>query len=601
MVFLYAALMAVVVSGLAVAFIAPFEDDPGPALKSGAAVALVLFVINVPSMWLVKPLVGFNMASIFNGTTFTWWMVELLIAIVVVAGFGATYDAWTNKGMWTIAIAWIVVLVFGILNIGGGVWTETRANKLAGLVDVKIEKIGNYPDTDPNHIVSVPEQVARRAASSAMTSGGKNLSTNYEALDPELQSVDGHAYWIVGLRPSGFISNNKVDGTVPAYIVVDAENPSAHARVQTADAEGNEFAIKYQSWGYFSHQLERHVWENGYAGVPTDDWTLEVDDNWRPYWTASINQYTLAFKTTVPKGELVVDAQTGEIKRYAFNDVPSWVDRIYSADTAKQLLDWWGNYGPSEGYGFFGIGRGPNDRYKVHGDPVLVYTKEGYPVWQMELTSRNSDTSVSYMALFDGRDHTVRLYEIPDIPLEETVVNTVQKSPDNLQHYVPVHLAMHKINGSLTWVAPLVPEEDAPSDTSATLQGIAMLPADYQPQGSDVVIGKNMQEALNGYQTFLNGTTSVKPSEDSTATVIDGVVERVSSPISEKGTTVYYFTLKGDSHVYRVGVDPTADNSNLEVPFIQAGSEVRIGYRDSGTIRRDVEAYDDLGIEVGVN
>ena len=78
-----------------------------------------------------------------------------------------------------------------------------------------------------------------------------------------------------------------------------------------------------------------------------------------------------------------------------------------------------------------------------------------------------------------------------------------------------------------------------------------------------------------------------------------GTVERVASPLNENGTTVYYFTLSGDTHVYRVTFNPTAKDANLEVPFIKVGAKITISFRDNGTVRSDVVNYDDLGIKVG--
>ena len=95
--------------------------------------------------------------------------------------------------------------------------------------------------------------------------------------------------------------------------------------------------------GMFEHHLGRHVRESGYPGELLGSWVLELDDNWRPYYTGSIDVLPSATITgTVPAKTISVDAQTGEIKVYDLEDTPQWIDRIYSADTVKMILNWWG-------------------------------------------------------------------------------------------------------------------------------------------------------------------------------------------------------------------------------------------------------------------
>jgi hypothetical protein len=602
-IFGHALLVTAIAVGIpAVVIIATAKGRREMATIGAIASGVVILLINWLVIYLARPVVGISTTSFYQ--SFWMWMLSALFAIIVIGA--CSYD-WNSYGGDTIAVGlyvagalWAVVMIYGFLNMANGVWTESRAQTLAHEVHAVQTKVGSYPDTDANHIVVVPEQVARRSASVAMSSGSGNLSTAYQLLEPQLQSVGKHAYWIIGMRPSGWRANNRVHGLVPGYVVVDAEDPSAPATVRTKDATGKKLSIAYSDRGSFSHNLDRHVWTHGYAGTPVQDWTLEVNDQWQPYWTASANRLTMNFVATVPNSLLTVNAQSGAIQRYSLENMPKWVDRIYSADTVREMLNWWGNYATNKSYGFLGMGRSSVNRFQVHGNPTLVYTKEGYPVWQVEMSSRNNDSSVAYLALFNGRDDTVRLYQIPDLPLESTVVNAVENSNQNIRKLTPAHLALHKIYGKLTWVAPLVPNEDGDVASSATMQGVALIPADSQLSGGDIIIEQSMSKALNDYQTLLNGSATVKPGEDASLAVKTGVVTNVSAPINENGKTVFYFTLKSDAHsLYRVGIDPAADNSNLEVPLIKTGKKVTISYRDTGSARRDVQSYDDLSVSIG--
>jgi hypothetical protein len=573
------------------------------SLIAAGSCLVVIGLLNTWFFWMWHPIIGISVTSYYKA----WgvWMFELLLAIFVIGIFGSEWEydfPRPSMGSWVSLVVWLLVALVTAFMFKP--WTQNRATELANQVHATMEPVNSYPDTDANHMVVVPEQVARRSASQAMSSQGASLASYYSPESPVLQSVKGHAYWIISLAPSSWKNSNRVHGSVPAYIVVDAEDPTADAVVRTADASGNKLHMEYQPDGYFSHKLGRYVWSHGYSGTPLSDWTLEVDDNWDPYWTASVDKLPMLFASTVPEGLVTVNAQSGAIQRYDFGKFPSWVDRIYSADTVKNMLNWWGSYGDPKKAPYKVWFRGSGGQFQVHGDPTLVYTKEGYPVWQVEMTSKNHDSSVAYMALFNGRDDTVRLYQIPDLAIESDVIDSIEKSGSTTKSFTPVHLALHKIYGHLTWVAPLVPKGDDDSGGTATWQGIALIPADKQLNGSDMVLSTStnaMDDALANYQTLLanmGGTT--KPGEDSTDVTVTGVVDNLSSSVGQGGNTVFYFTLKGDPrHDYRVQVQPSAQDSNAEIPFIAGGKKVRIAYQNTGSIVRDVDMYDDLGMKLG--
>lgn len=616
--FLWALLMSALIVALVGAPIIALAEEKMPVIVTAGVVFVILAGWHWFSFWKFMPTIGFNTATWY--ANFWMFFVEAALAAAIIGAADYLHRDEFTFGIGAVAAGLVLILIVNGAQMMGGIWTDGRAKQLADYVHVVEEQPGSYPETDSNHIVVVPEQVARRSASNALNQGGNNLSTNYELLAPQLQSLKlegattGHAYWVVGMAPAEWKTSNRLDEQggvyVPGYVLVDAEDANVTPKIVTKTSDGKDMNIKFTIGGSFGHLLDRHVWDNGYNGAVIDDWTLEVDDSFRPYWTATINKLTLNFQHSVPERVITVDAQTGEIKEYKFDEVPGWLDRIYSADTAKQILNWWGDFKQND-FGFLGTFRNATNRFKVAGEPVLVYTKEDYPVWQMELTSINSDTSVSYIALFDGRwsrtgspvdkdlRPTVRLYKLDSVALSTAVADSIKGAPANIKKYEPTHVAIHKIDGVMTWVGPLVPEGASGHEGSTTLQGISLVQADRPINGGDIVIGTTMDDALNKYATVMSSSSSSKPSEDAQLKTSTGTIDRVSTPMTEGNTSVYYFTLTGDTHVYRVGFNPTAKDANLEVPFITHGAKVKVSYRDNGTVRRDVASYDDLGITVG--
>ena len=163
----------------------------------------------------------------------------------------------------------------------------------------------------------------------------------------------------------------------------------------------------------------------------------------------------------------MINAHTGQISRYALDDVPTWVDRVYSQQMAMTIANWYGEYSQA---GFQGIGSSNANRFQVSGDPVMVYTGGGHPVWRMLLTSHNNDNSVSKIIEMNAATGAMRIYT-PQLPMGiEAPVSrrstTPQASAPSLvkaDHYQAVDLTLHVIYGHLTWMATYEPEGSNPS------------------------------------------------------------------------------------------------------------------------------------------
>lgn len=592
--FLFHALLVALAIALPVTLVTfIFAKHRERVLLVGVALVVGITLIGWFYMWWSQPIVGVSMLGFYQ--SYWLWFFGYFVAIVAVAAAEIGFDSnplsdGTSLGIPILVIFAMLFAVFGVAQEAGGIWTSGRAEQLAHEVTVTTEKPGTYPNTDSNHIVIVPENVATREASTAMSNAGSNLSTSYELMVPVLQSVNRHAYWIVAMEPSGFQSYNRVNGTIPGYFVVDAESPDTDVVYKNTDSLGKAIDLHWYPGGWFGMSLERYVWANGFSGSKLDDWTLEVNDQWQPYWTASENRQSLNFYPTVPQQVVTVDANSGQITQYPLDKQPNWLDRIYSADTAKQLVNWWGDYAAGN-YGWFS--RGSTNRYVVSGDPVLVYTKENYPVWQMLVTSINSDKSVQFLALFDGRTSSVRMYHIDNLSTDDAVIGAIESNGDvKPKQLTPTGLAVHKIFGRLTWVGAMTPNSGTP-----VMQGVVLVPADQPMSADTIAFGSSMPDALNAYQTLLSSQGNSKPGQDSngyTATAVR--VAEVSPAVVENGTTVFYFMTAGDDHVYRMAVIPTAKGSDLERPFIKAGAKITFSYNDTGSGRRDVTFYDDLGL-----
>lgn len=575
---------------------AVFDTHQDDSVAPVACVALVGFVVSSFIGWLR---VWIDTPTLNFGNIWSLVLINVLIFMIltIIKNAIVQYDSNSNtiNGSSIAFVAFFVVwALFGSVMAIGRPWGD-QAYRLAKLANVHEEEVGMYPPTDTEHIGLMPEEAAQFKADQALTQGqGKNanLSTQYDVGNAAKQKINDHLYWIFELRLNGWRNANYLNRIVPGYIVVDAENPEAQPQLKL------DFHMKYTPGAPTGNSLDRLIWTK-YKNYSVSDLTLEVNDDWQPYYTASLNRPAYSFGPTVPVKAIVVDPQTGSIKPYQIKDVPAWVDRIYSASTAKQMMNWWGSYGQGPDVTprkFLGIQQRTNNRFKVAGDPVLVYASDGdtgHPEWQMLLTSFKSDTAANFVALFDARGNDVRLYRVPNLQTEHAVLSAFETARDNVKKFTPTDLSMHKIYGRLTWVAEYVP--NAETNGPRSLQALGLLAAD-DAQGINVQMGSTKADVLTSYRLWLvSSTNNASPNADSKISSTSGTVARVTNVVISGNTTIYLILDNDPKHVFRGAV-----NDKLpELPFAAPGAKVSITYSDVGNNATvDIIGYDDAGLQL---
>ena len=128
---------------------------------------------------------------------------------------------------------------------------------------------------------------------------------------------------------------NQKEG-IPAYIKID---------MATQDTELVRLSegMKYTPYDHFHRNLKRHL-RFRYPTYIFDDISFEIDEEGTPYWICSVADYKIGLFGGKTIGRVVLcNAVTGECTDYAVKDVPSWVDRVYSADLLVQLYDYYGS------------------------------------------------------------------------------------------------------------------------------------------------------------------------------------------------------------------------------------------------------------------
>jgi hypothetical protein len=440
--------------------------------------------------------------------------------------------------------------------------------------------------TDPNHIVLVSSGIANFKGQQVLGSNGQNYGSSYN-LDPNsytLQSINNHLYYVAPMSYNNIFINLS-NSTTPGFVVVDAEDPNAQAKLHV----GPNDTIAYLPGAIFNQDLLRHVYLSGYTYGKLVDPTLELDDSFHPFWTISLMQPTRGYTGDQLSEVLIVDAHTGAITDYSPNKVPSWVDRVMPSDTVNQYLTWWGLYHAAPWFNPSGAGQ-----QTPSGDPQLVYNKVDQPVWLVAMTSSSAnDNSSTGVFLFDTHKNEAHFYtSASGLGIGSNVQNTFASTRANILRYNVDSFQLYQICGVPTWTAIY--------SSGGIYQDVGMLDA-QKLNGGNVQFEPTLSAVLNDYKTWLaqNNVTNTcgasSPTGGTTQTVT-GKVLRISS-VQQGTNTIYYIQIAGQHVIFTANL-----TLSPKLPLVQAGDTVTVTYLNipgstSPTI--DLKSFDDQSINIG--
>ena len=191
--------------------------------------------------------------------------------------------------------------------------------------------------------------------------------------------------------------NNRKNG-LPAYIVIDMVT-------REAEVVRLKEGMKFTTAEHFGRNLYRHL-RFHYPTMMFDEPVLELDENGVPWWVCSrIIKRIGLFGGVDIYGAVLVNALTGEHEY--MEQVPEWVDRLYSAGIIVEQYDFYGRYHN----GFINSLLGQRDvtvttegyNYIAIDDDVYMYTG---------VTSVTSDESNIGFILSNQRTKETHFYSI---------------------------------------------------------------------------------------------------------------------------------------------------------------------------------------------
>ena len=339
---------------------------------------------------------------------------------------------------------------------------------------------------------------------------------------------------------------NRGEG-LPAYVLVDMVTQEASVvRLQ----EG----MKYS----FSEPLGRNIVRHLRFRYPTylfDTPQFEIDEEGTPYWIAPRIVRTIGlFGGTDIQGAVLCNAITGECQYYDIDDVPAWVDNVYTPDLIMEQYDYHGTFingflnsilgqkgvtMTTEGYNYIALN-----------DDVYVYTG---------VTSANADQSNLGFLLSNQRTKETRFYEAPGAT-EYAAMGSAEGEVQDLK-YVATFPLLLNIAGEPTYFIPL-------KDATELVKSYAMVNvAQYQL----VAVAGSVSQCEQVYIDLLS-QRGIVSEEERPETQISGVVDDIRSAVMD-GSTYYFLRLEGGEVYYAVSA-----SENPVAVLLDLGGKVTIGH-----------------------
>ena len=348
---------------------------------------------------------------------------------------------------------------------------------------------------------------------------------------------------------------NQKDG-IPAYIMIDMATQDTQC---VKLSEG----MKYSKSEHFNRNIYRHLRFRYPTYIFADQIFFEIDDEGTPYWVCPVKKYKIGLFGGQTIGNVVLcNAVTGECTDYPVEDVPTWVDKVYSAELLTELYDYYGTLK----HGYFNSVLSQKDclqatngyNYIALDDDVWVYTG---------VTSVSGDQSNVGFVLMNQRTMETKFYKVEGA-IEDSAMTSAEGQVQNLG-YVAAFPLLLNISDEPTYFMAL-------KDGGGLVKKYAMVNVQkYQW----VAIGDTVKECEQKYLELLRTNGIGNGKNDATADLYQTATGTITAiaPIVTDGNTHYYVALQGRQKLFDLDMSET---SLLDIIRYQVGEQITFSYSD---------------------
>ncbi|MDE1874858.1 MAG: hypothetical protein KGI79_02095 [Patescibacteria group bacterium] len=502
------------------------------------------------------------------------------MTVSISAIFESTISGEEDGSFYSYGWVWIfpvgyIAAVISVAFTGSSIFNAGTYASLLGHVEER-DWTRDVQPKDPRHMQMVSAENALYLAQKAVANAGA-IGSQFE-LDwgsATLQKApDGHLIYAIPFDFSGFSVWQSSAG-VPAYIIVDAEDPERLPQLVKLSEGG---CMHYTPGAFFGQNLERYLRMNGFMGEGLYQPRFEIDDKGQPRWVVSTYKPSVAWWGEKIDGVAVVDPVSGEISRYSLDQMPKWVERVFPGGLIGDYIDQRGEYSG----GWWNSWWGKKD-LTTSEMPVLVCGADDRLQWVTGVTSTNSaDDSLIGLMYTDARTGRSVYYRTDGGATDTAIISSVDANQQvKYKHLHATTPQTYNVYGVMTSVVPLANDNHA-------YQGVALLRI-ANPQ--DVAVGNTQLEAFMAYQSLVyqSGQQIALPGTH-VSMKLTGTIDRIRQDVSGNGST-YLFHLAGVPRIFTV-----SSGEYVKITLTQSGDKVAVRYIASGEDTVPVQGFDNLSL-----
>lgn len=502
---------------------------------------VILYYFQLPALNLKDP-----SFYLFIFTVLICYLITSTLTLIDVSNIITNVKKVPKKTMYISSIVFIGFATILLINV----ICSPLFNSSSWASRISIEEdavfIEDIKEVDFSQVPLIDKESSRKLGDRVMGQMSELVSQFYVS---DLYTQINYNNEIVRVTPleyNGLIKwfNNKKSGTKGYIKVNSVDGKSELVKLD----EG----MKYMPSAYFSKDLKRSL-RMKYPTTIFGTESFEIDNEGNPYWVVPTIKYTGIGTKKEITGIILLNPINGKTTKYSIDDIPSWVDHVYSASLIIEQIDNWGLY--KNGFlnsifsqnGVVQTTEGYN--YIVKDDDVYLYTG---------ITSVSSDESNIGFVLTNLRTKETKFYQVPGA--EEYSAMASAEGQVQQMDYVSSFPLLINLNNRPTYLMSL-------KDNAGLVKMYAFVDVtDYQK----VVVTDSTLGIETAAANYLNNANLTIDSEANITKNI--TISNINNAIIDGNT--YYYIVDTNGQKYKVSIKI---NANL-LPFLKAGDIVEVSY-----------------------
>ncbi|MCL2446855.1 MAG: hypothetical protein FWD06_08845 [Oscillospiraceae bacterium] len=529
-----------------------------PPMKAGLRIALSLvgtLLTAIIAFFFMMPAINFRAPEFYGYLLIVVVSFVVLLYLLSNAAKQAEFMPWVKRtAMPAIAIALVIALFFGAAWVfSSPFFLSRRYHNIMGEYLQTLTFVEGVDEVDFERLPKIDEAAARMLAEATLGELIEVVS-QFELSRNSTQIVyNGRP---VRVFPLAYVDavrwiRNTSTG-LPGFVMV-------YMDTQESEFHFLEQNMRYTDEEHFFRLLQRHL-RLHFPTYLLGTASFQIDGQRNPYWVVPRMNRTVGLVGGEDViGVLLVNAVTGDIVEYTLEDVPEWVDRVFSATLLRQQFSWFGLYGS----GFWNSILGQQGVWQATPDYNYLIQRNDVYMYSGVSAAGGGENSIIGFILVNQRTRETHFYQIAGAA--ETFARQAAQGAVQAQRWRATHPLLINVSDHATYFMAL-------KDDNNIVQGFAM--ANVAQFNLINVWAETLDETIERYVAALAAHgLDVNPGSNYAITpnMTSGAISSIRQ-VMIGGTTNLLIRLQGDSAYYRMAVS----DSNVYLALLNVGDVITI-------------------------